>query len=770
MRRSYNKFIFVFTFIIIGCLEPLNAQIRFSNVIVEGNSLTQDSTIKGISGLMANKNFKPQDLNSALKKLYQSGLFEKVELNPRNNSLVIKVIENKKIGRLAFEGNKKVKDEELEAIITSRERMPFNKNQVTKDTRLISDYYRFKSRYSATVVPKMIVRDSGLVDLVFEIDEGKILQIGQINFTGNRSFSDSQLIKVIKSKRAGMFSSFFSSDNYTEDNQEIDKFELEKFYKNEGFPDARVVSSIGGLSEDGQSAFLTYSIFEGKRFKIKNVELFSKVKGVDKKIFNKAIKIKIGEYFNKSKIDETIEEIKKISVSNGYPFLTGQVRVNKNFKNQTVSPVFEVVQGPKMFVERINLIGNSHTRDNVIRREFKVEEGDAFDPRMLKRTEEKLKSLGYFENVNINVSRGSNDQNAIVSVRVKEAPTGSLTLGLGYSTDTDVSATFALSEKNFRGAGQGLRLSTSTSKNATSIGFGFDERGFLGRDVLASIDFDYTKSEPKSSGYTANLFSFKPSFGFNLTSDTRLNLTYRYEDLDVTAVGNSIVLQQDLGKSTRSIIDFTLNIDKRNSIIKPTNGYNIRLSSQAAGLGGDARYIKSSAKGKIYKGFFNNNVIFSSEIEGGLLSMGKGYSKIVDRFTLGGRSFRGFQFNGIGPRELVAANNYGLALGGEKYAIARLATSFPLGLPRELGLYGSVFAESGALWSLKHNTSVAGLSDKIALTDMNYRTSIGFAMNWETPIGPLQFNWSRPQRYVAKADGTDIDDLEYFSLNLATRF
>ena len=176
------------------------------------------------------------------------------------------------------------------------------------------------------------------------------------------------------------------------------------------------------------------------------------------------------------------------------------MKINKNFKNQTVSPVFEVVQGPKMFVERINSIRNSHTRDNVIRREFKVEEGDAFDPRMLKRTEEKLKSLGYFEDVKINVSRGSSDQNAIVSVRVKEAPTGSLTLGLGYSTDTDVSATFALSESNFRGAGQGLRLSTSTSKNATSIGFGFDERGFLGRDVLASIDFDYTKSEAQIIG------------------------------------------------------------------------------------------------------------------------------------------------------------------------------------------------------------------------------------------------------------------------------
>tara|TARA_B100001939_G_scaffold121419_1_gene105230 strand:- start:1959 stop:3425 length:1467 start_codon:yes stop_codon:yes gene_type:complete len=487
------------------------------------------------------------------------------------------------------------------------------------------------------------------------------------------------------------------------------------------------------------------------------------VKGISPSIYEKSVVASKGDKFNSSQIKETLDNIKTVSVSNGFPFLIGKVDQVRDFKKREIGLVFKVIEGPKLFVEQIEISGNTHTRDNVIRREFKVEEGDAFDPSMLKRSEEKLQSLGYFESVKVNVRQGSSPQNAIVDIDVKEAPTGSLSLGLGYSTDTDVSAQFSFSESNFRGAGQGIRFSVSGSKDSSSVGLGFKERGFLGRDVLLSMDIDYTNSKPRTTGYTANLLALKPSVGFNISSNTRVNLTYKFENIDVTAVGSSEVLKQDIGQSTRSLIDFSLRHDKRDSIIKPTKGYIINFGSEIAGLGGDDQFFKSKASGKIYQGLFDNSIIFSTELEGGILSMGKGYSKIVDRFLLGGRSFRGFKYNGIGPRELNNGS-YTIPLGGEKYAIARLAASFPLGLPRELGLYGSLFAEAGTLWDLKTDPNISGLSDKVALTDRTIRTSIGFAMNWETPIGPLQFNWSRPQKYL------EADDLEYFSLNLATRF
>lgn len=763
MKQTITQLIiFLFCFAIF-LSKPLYSQFRFSQITVQGNSNTDVETIKSISGLKRNISLSASDLNSALKNLYSSNLFETVQVIPKGQTIIIKVKENKRIRRLVFEGNKKIEEKELLPLIKSKERQAFSRAQVVKDSRIISDFYRFKSRYSARVEPKIIERDNGFVDLVFEIDEGSILQISQIDFVGNKSFSDRQLRDVIKSKRAGVFSSFFTSDNYSEDSQEADKYLLKKFYNDQGFPDAKVIASLGGFKDGGDSAFLTYSIYEGPYFDFGEVSIRSMVKGISPSIYEKSVVASKGDKFNSSQIKETLDNIKTVSVSNGFPFLIGKVDQVRDFKKREIGLVFKVIEGPKLFVEQIEISGNTHTRDNVIRREFKVEEGDAFDPSMLKRSEEKLQSLGYFESVKVNVRQGSSPQNAIVDIDVKEAPTGSLSLGLGYSTDTDVSAQFSFSESNFRGAGQGIRFSVSGSKDSSSVGLGFKERGFLGRDVLLSMDIDYTNSKPRTTGYTANLLALKPSVGFNISSNTRVNLTYKFENLDVTAVGSSEVLKQDIGQSTRSLIDFSLRHDKRDSIIKPTKGYIINFGSEIAGLGGDDQFLKSKASGKIYQGVFDNSIIFSTELEGGILSMGKGYSKVVDRFLLGGRSFRGFKYNGIGPRELNNGS-YTIPLGGEKYAIARLAASFPLGLPRELGLYGSLFAEAGTLWDLKTDPNISGLSDKVALTDRSIRTSIGFAMNWETPIGPLQFNWSRPQKYL------EADDLEYFSLNLATRF
>ena len=763
MKQTITQLIiFLFCFAIF-LSKPLYSQFRFSQITVQGNSNTDVETIKSISGLKRNISLSASDLNSALKNLYSSNLFETVQVIPKGQTIIIKVKENKRIRRLVFEGNKKIEEKELLPLIKSKERQAFSRAQVVKDSRIISDFYRFKSRYSARVEPKIIERDNGFVDLVFEIDEGSILQISQIDFVGNKSFSDRQLRDVIKSKRAGVFSSFFTSDNYSEDSQEADKYLLKKFYNDQGFPDAKVIASLGGFKDGGDSAFLTYSIYEGPYFDFGEVSIRSMVKGISPSIYEKSVVASKGDKFNSSQIKETLDNIKTVSVSNGFPFLIGKVDQVRDFKKREIGLVFKVIEGPKLFVEQIEISGNTHTRDNVIRREFKVEEGDAFDPSMLKRSEEKLQSLGYFESVKVNVRQGSSPQNAIVDIDVKEAPTGSLSLGLGYSTDTDVSAQFSFSESNFRGAGQGIRFSVSGSKDSSSVGLGFKERGFLGRDVLLSMDIDYTNSKPRTTGYTANLLALKPSVGFNISSNTRVNLTYKFENLDVTAVGSSEVLRQDIGQSTRSLIDFSLRHDKRDSIIKPTKGYIINFGSEIAGLGGDDQFLKSKASGKIYQGVFDNSIIFSTELEGGILSMGKGYSKVVDRFLLGGRSFRGFKYNGIGPRELNNGS-YTIPLGGEKYAIARLAASFPLGLPRELGLYGSLFAEAGTLWDLKTDPNISGLSDKVALTDRTIRTSIGFAMNWETPIGPLQFNWSRPQKYL------EADDLEYFSLNLATRF
>ena len=326
------------------CLsKPLYPQFRFSQISVQGNSNTDVETIKSISGLKRNISLSSNDLNLALKNLYNSNLFENVQVIPKGQTILIKVKENKRIRRLVFEGNKKIEEKELLPLIKSKERQPFSKAQVVKDSRIISDFYRFKSRYSARVEPKIIERDKGFVDLVFEIDEGSILQISQINFAGNKAFSDRQLRDVIRSKTAGLFSSFFTSDNYSEDSQKADKYLLEKFYRDQGFPDAKVIASLGGLKNSGVSAFLTYSIYEGPSFKFGDVSIKSMVKGISSSIYEKSVVVSKGGNFNSSKIQETLDNIKKVSVSNGYPFLIGKVDKVRNFKDKEISLLFKII-------------------------------------------------------------------------------------------------------------------------------------------------------------------------------------------------------------------------------------------------------------------------------------------------------------------------------------------------------------------------------------------------------------------------------------------
>ena len=419
MRQAGLQLIFFFLCFVACFSKPLLAQFRFSQIVVQGNTTTDIETIKSISGLKQNIPLSASDLNLALKKLYSSNLFEDVEVTPKGKTIFIKVKENRRIRRVVFEGNKKIEDKELLPLIKSKERQAFSRSQVVKDSRIISDFYRFKSRYSAKVEPKIIEREKGYVDLVFEINEGDILQISQIDFVGNKFFSDRQLKDAIKSRKAGLFSSFFTSDNYSEDSQETDKFLLEKFYKDNGFPDAKVISSIGGLKDGGSSAFLTYSIYEGPLFKFGKVSVKSLVKGVSSSIYEGSVVVYEGNNFNFSKIQETLDNIKKVSVSNGYPFFVGKVETTRNFSEKKMDMLFTITEGPKLFVEQIEISGNTHTRDNVIRREFQVEEGDAFDPTMLKRSEEKLQSLGYFESVKVKVRQGSSSQNAIVDIDVK---------------------------------------------------------------------------------------------------------------------------------------------------------------------------------------------------------------------------------------------------------------------------------------------------------------------------------------------------------------
>ena len=738
------------------------AQFKFNEIIVSGNNEISSETIVAISGLSKSKNLSSNLINEGFRRLSDSGLFQNVVLNPVGSRLIISVIENPIINQVDFEGNKIFKDSFLLSIISSKSRTPFSKGIIDEDVRQILQIYREKGRFKASIIPQKVLLDSGGVGLVFSINEGPRTEIKSINFIGNKEFSDARLRSIIESSQKNLFSFISSSDDYSELRQEKDRKLIEEFYTDKGFANAKIKSSVGTLSDDWKNFNITYTIFEGTKTLISEVKFDNKISNLNLSKIDYLVKIKSGDLYIGSKIEKIRNSIEKKVNDLGFPFAkVSSKKININDKD-TIDLVFIIFNGPSLYVERIDIKGNNQTLDKVIRREFSISEGDAFNPTLIRKTEEKLRALGFFKNLSVVVLPGSSPNKAVVSVEVEEAPTGSLNFGAGYSTDTELSGTISLSERNFLGKGQRLLFEVLTSESNKSIKFGFTEPSLFNRDLSISIDLTYLDLEPRQSSFTSNESSLRTGFGFKLGTDSRLitSLKIMEEKISVPISSSSLILKEDQGKISKSELLLDYLIDGRDSIVKPKNGYLLRSDLTISGLGASNSFIKASAKGKIYNSFFNNLITVTAELEGGFMQMQNGFSRTSDRFSLGGRSLRGFQYGQIGPREGEEP------LGGENYAVSRVEANFPIGLPKELGFYGGLFAEAGSLWGLKYdNKKISVDQNSLKSVDSKIRSSIGFTLYWSTPIGPLQFNWAKPQKYES-----GIDKIENFSFNIASQF
>ena len=752
------KFIPVFILLIVLINIFSFSRAKDVNLKIEGNNIVSDQTILELSGFNHEKDINKEYVNFLIKNLNRSGLFKSVEVFFTEKEIKINVIENMHISKIFFEGNKTVSNEMLLGIIKSKVRQPLNENIIFDDTNSIIAFYKERGRFEVEVIPFFINRKKNMKDLIFKIDEGKVLEVNKIQFIGNKSYSNKKLRSIIASAEKNFFSFFSDRDNYNEETQKKDILELIKFYKSNGFSDIEVVSNSANFKRDLSEVNLKYQIYEGPRYTVNDIEMKTNLSNIDLLEFQEVLAISKGDFFNEIKLSDSIKNIEILGNKKGLPFIDVIANYDKDKVDSLINLKINIIKGPQLFVEKINIRGNDQTLDKVIRREFSLVEGDLFDAEKLKKTEEKIKSLGYFEIVNISLSEGSNKQNIIVNVDVKETSTGSLSFGAGYSTDTSLTGSLSISENNFLGKGQKFKLQFLISENTKSLNFNFKDPSFLNKDLSAGINLDFIYQDPNESNYTQNSISLSPTFGFQFAADSRVNLSYKLEELEIISeTSPSEILQNDDGKYLDSSLSLSFVYDKRNSIVKPTNGYILKLNSSFLGLGGDTSYIKNSLKTKFYKGLLKENVIFSAEFEGGLLNMTNGYSRISDRFKLGGRNFRGFRFGEIGPRDIS-----GDALGGQKYFVGRLETNFPLGLPEDLGIYGGFFSEIGSLWDVDEPSN---LSSSVLYEDYFLRQSNGFSIYWSTPIGPLQFNWSKPNKYI-----NDSDITETFSLNLATRF
>ncbi|WP_254694269.1 outer membrane protein assembly factor BamA [Sulfitobacter sp. SK012] len=744
---------------------PVAAQeYRFNSVEIEGNTRIGDSAILSQAGIARGQTVTAGQLNDAYQRLNTSGLFESVSIEPAGGTLRITVVELPTINRISFEGNRRIKDEVLATVIRSTERRVFNPSDAEKDANSIAEAYSVDGRLSARVQPRVIRRDQNRVDLVFEVFEGDNVEIERISFVGNRVYSDRRLRRVLGTKQAGLFRALVTRDSYVRDRVELDKQMLRDFYLSRGYVDMRINSVNAQLTEERDGYFVGFNIVEGQQFKFGQVSLVSELPNVDSETYRKLVKVRSGAVYSPSVVEADITRLEREAIRDGVDFMRIEPRVTRNERSQELDIQYVLTRGARIFVERIDIEGNTTTLDRVIRRQFDSVEGDPFNPREVRESAERIRALGYFANAEVNAREGSTPEQVVVDVDVEEQPTGSLNFGGAYSNNDGFGVAIGFSERNFLGRGQRLNLNIATASEAARAGIRFVEPSLLGRDLEFSLELDYSETNSSFSTYDTNRLTFRPAISFPVSENGRLSLRYTAQEIEAQArdpADNGLVVQDDIdaGQLLSSSIGYQYSFDTRRAGLNPTAGMLFEFSQDLAGIGGDQEYIKTVAKLVGEKQVLSEEVTLRATLEGGALSWSGGNNRVVDRFVLGTKQLRGFEPGGIGPRDTSAVEND--SLGGNLYVVGKLEAEFPIGLPEEYGVTGGLFYDVGNLWDLADvNLNGATVSGESG----SFRHVIGISIFWASPLGPLQFNFSDAIRKE------EFDREQTFEFTLRTRF
>ena len=739
---------------------------RFSNVKVEGNQRIQASTIVAYTGIARGKAVSAGQLNDAYQSVLASGVFESVELVPRGNTLVIKVTEFPTINQISFEGNRRLKDEKLLEFIESAPRRVFNPEVAERDAAIIAEAYGQQGRLASRVTPRIIRRSDNRVDLVFEIAEGDTIEVERVSFLGNQAYSDRRLRRVLQTKQAGFLRAFINNDTLIDDRIEFDKQVLRDFYLSRGYVDFRVNSANAEVTRERDAVFLVLDVTEGQQFKFGEVRVTSSVTAADAEEFAAALRIKPGLVYSPTLVEGAIERLEKLAVRKGIDFLRVEPRIKRNDRDLTLDVEFMLSKGPRIFVERIDIEGNTTTLDRVIRQQFKTVEGDPFNPREIRRTAERIRALGFFEEAEVDVREGSTPEHVLVDVDVEEKPTGSLMLGGTYSIESGIGVALGLTENNFLGRGQRLAFSVSTAQESERYTLGFTEPYLLGRDLSFSLDLGITETDSSYTNYDTKTAFFQPSLTFNTSENSTLELRYRWDRDEMlsredVATGPVITSEIAQGEKSSSSLGFTYSFDSRLSGLDPNAGFLVEIGGDYAGLGGDNEYAKLFTKLVAQKRVLSEEVTLRATFEaGGLNWLGNDTSRSIDRYVLTPSIMRGFEPGGIGPRDISGGTNE--SLGGNFYAVARFDAEFPLGFPEELGIQGGLFYDVGNVWGLQD--SDASASSGVVGRSGSLRHVVGFSVLWTTGFGPLRFNFSKALKKE------DFDREQSFDLTLQARF
>lgn len=742
---------------------------RFSTLAIEGNNRIEDGTIASYAGIARGQVVSGGDLNDAYQRILASGLFESVELTPAGNRLVIRVVEFPTINVVRFEGNRRLKDDVLEAVVESQSRRVLNPAIAERDADAIAEAYAQTGRIAARVTPRVIRRSENRADLVFEIFEGSLAEIERLSFVGNRVYSDRRLRRELDTKQAGLLRALVKRDTLVEDRIEFDKQLLRDFYQSRGYVDFRITGVNAELARERDGYFITFNVEEGQKFSFGEITVVSDLPEVDVESFEKTLRIRPGKTYSPLLVENAISRMERQATREALDFVRVEPRITRNDRDLSLDVEFALVRGPRVFVERIDIEGNTTTLDRVVRRQFKVAEGDPFNPREIREAAERIRALGFFTTSDVNAREGSSPDQVIVDVDVEERATGSLSFGGTYSTDTGFGLVAGFSERNFLGRGQSVSVNVSTSPDVNDYQLSFVEPAFLGRDVALGLSFSYQDSNQSSVRFTNTTGQLQPFLAFALGEQSRLQLRYTYSDVEMvvptaSAVAGSIIdAEAARGNLGSSEVGYTYTYDSRIGGLNPDAGLLLEFGQDFAGPGSDVEFIRTTARAVAQTKVLNGDVTLRATLEGGAIIAPDDNTRVHQRFALGSRQFRGFEPFGLGPREVSLGDGGATVndgLGGRYYAVARFEAEFPLGLPEEYGVSGGVFYDIGSLWGAD---GAAG-AGTLLYNDFTLRQTVGVSIFWTTPIGPLQFNWSRA------IDKQEFDRDQSFNLTIRTEF
>ena len=734
-------------------VQPGSPTIRA--ITVTGAQRIERETVLSYIGVREGDAIDARGVNEALKTLFATGLFADVAMEMTNGELQIRVVENPIINRIAFEGNDRLDDDVLAAETQLRPRVVYTRTRVQSDVQRILELYRRRGRFSAKVEPKVIQLEQNRVDLVFEISEGSLTGIEKVSFVGNEYFSDSALRDELVTKESRWYRFLSNSDTYDPDKLTFDRELLRRFYLANGFADFRVVSAVAELTEEQDAFFITFTMEEGARYKFGEFDLVSKIDDIDPEPLKEVIDLETGDWYDADAVDDTIVALTNALGEKGFAFVDIIPIVDRNKDDLTINITFQIEEAPRVYVEKVDIRGNVRTLDEVIRREFLLVEGDAFNSAKLRRSRQRIEDLGFFENVEVTNVPGSEADSTVVQIDVKEKSTGELSVGAGFSSTDGALGTISMRERNLLGRGQDLSLSTTISQRTQMVDFSFTEPYFLDRNLSAGIDmFHVIRDNQDVASYDSQETGAGLRFGYELNEDWRQQVRYRFaletvENIDSSA--NQFIRAEE-GDEYISSVGQTLTFDRRNSRVDPTDGYQVYFATDMAGIGGSVRYLRTRLGGAWYLPFTDSIRLGTKAEVGSLLGLGDDI-RLNDRFLLGGDNLRGFEFAGAGPRDSASED----ALGGERIATGTVELQFPIGLPDEFGVSGALFSDVGYLTEVDDTGST--IQDEPSV-----RSAVGFGILWTSPFGPIRADFSQA---ITKEN---FDKTEFFRFNFGTRF